>query len=186
MRLPSLRQIALLGVIVPSLISAATLSEGLQTGKNYYFEGEFQKAISHFQRTIQAHPNDPEPHLWLGKSYAVLADLNAPILGARARTQARQHLAKAVQLAPESAEYRRELFDFLVGSDDAWSAGRDAQALLGRMPASDAEDPGLRFRLQQKRQERSSPEAITGKLLVWAPETVARWAERPRGTGHSR
>jgi Flp pilus assembly protein TadD len=179
MRLPSLRQIALLGVIVPSLISAATLSEGLQTGKNYYFEGEFQKAIAHFQRTIQAHPNDPETHCWLGKSYAVLADLNAPVLGARARRRARQHLTKAVQLAPDSTEYRRELFQFLVGSDDAWSAGRDAEALLGRMPAAEAEDPGLRWQLQQKQQARFSPEAVTGKLLVWAPETLASWAGRP-------
>jgi Flp pilus assembly protein TadD len=185
MRLPFLRQITLLGVILTSRLSAAALSEGLQTGKNYYFEGEFKKAIVQFQRTIQAHPNDPEPHLWLGKSYAVLADLNAPILGARARTQARRHLAKAVQLAPDSTEYRRELFQFLVGSDDAWSAGRDAQALLDQMPASEAEDPALQFRLQQKRQERSSPEAITGKLLVWAPETVARWTEWPGGTGRS-
>jgi hypothetical protein len=98
---------------------------------------------------------------------------------APARTQARQHLTKAVQLAPDSTEYRRELFYFLIGSDDAWSALQDAEALLGRMPAAEREDPELRSRLQEKRRERASPEAMTGKLLVWAPETLARWAERP-------
>ena len=179
MPFPFLRLIAVLGVILTSRLSAAVLSDGLQKGKDYYFAGEFKKAIVQFQRTIQAHPNDPEPHCWLGKSYAVLADLNAPILGARVRRQARQHLTKAVQLAPDSTEYRRELFHFLVGSDDAWSAGRDAEALLGRMPAAEAEDPGLRWQLQQKQQERFSPEAVTGKLLVWAPETLAQWAGRP-------
>jgi Flp pilus assembly protein TadD len=88
MRLSFLCQSALLGVILISSLSATTLNDGLRKGKSYYFEGEFKKAIAQFQRTIQAHPNDPEPHLWLGKSYAVLADLNAPILGARARTHA--------------------------------------------------------------------------------------------------
>ena len=186
MSFPFLCQVALLSVILTSRLSAAALSDGLQKGKDYYFEGEFQKAIVQFQRTIQAHPNDPEPHCWLGKSYAVLSDLNAPILGARARRRARQHLAKAVQLAPDSPEYRRELFHFLVGSDDAWSAGRDAETLLGRMPTAEAEDPGLRWQLQQKQKERFSPEAVTGKLLVWAPETLASWAGRPSGSDRSR
>jgi Flp pilus assembly protein TadD len=180
---PSFPKIALLGLILPLAVSAVTPSESLQNGKDYYFAGEFKKAITHFQRTIKAYPNDPEPYLWLGKSYAVLADLNAPVLGARARAQARLCLAKAVQLAPESPEYRRELFDFLVGSDDAWFAGRDAEALLRRMPASEAEDPERQFRLRQKRQEHSSPEAIAGKLLVWAPETLVRWTGRPCGIG---
>lgn len=136
MPFPFLRPLALLSVILTSRLSAAVLNDGLQKGKEYYFAGDIQKAIVQFQRTIQAHPNDPEPHCWLGKSYAVLSDLNAPILGARARRRARQHLAKAVQLAPDSAEYRHELFHFLVGSDDAWSAGRAAEALLGRRPAA--------------------------------------------------
>jgi tetratricopeptide (TPR) repeat protein len=159
-------------VILLSRLSAATFSDGLQKGKDYYFAGEFKKAIVQFQGAIQAHPNDPEPHLWLGKSYAVLADLHAPILGARAHTQARQHLTKAVQLAPDSIEYRRELFYFLIGSDDAWSALQEAEALLGRMPAAERQDPELRFWLQEKRRERASPEARTGKLLVWAPRKL--------------
>jgi hypothetical protein len=47
------------------------------------------------------------------------------------------------------------------------------------MLPSEVEDLELRFRLQQKHHEHSSPELITAKLLVWAPETLACWAERP-------
>jgi tetratricopeptide (TPR) repeat protein len=113
MSLQFARNAALLLMIVTSTVSAAVLSDGLQKGKNYYFAGELKKGISQFELTIEKNPNDPEPYLWLGKSYGLLADTKAPIFSTRARLKARRYLAKAVQLAPDCVECRRELFDFL-------------------------------------------------------------------------
>jgi tetratricopeptide (TPR) repeat protein len=179
MSLQFARNAALLLMIVTSTVSAAALSDGLQKGKSYYFAGEFKKAISQFELTIETNPNDPEPYLWLGKSYALLADTKAPILGTRARLKARRYLAKAAQLAPDCVECRRELFDFLVESDSSRSELREAKALIEEMPESDLDYPWMRSSLAQARKQRSSPEYLTAQFFAAPSQAFAQLAVRP-------
>jgi tetratricopeptide (TPR) repeat protein len=179
MSLQFARNAALLLMIVTSSLSAAALRDGLQKGKNYYFSGDFKKAISQFELTIKANPNEAEPYLWLGKSYALLADTRAPILATRARLKARRYLATAAQLAPECAECRRELFDFLVDSDSSRSEWREANALLEKMPESDVDYPWMQLSLAQARKQRSSPECLTTRFFAAPSQAVARLAAPP-------
>jgi len=179
MSLQFARKAALLLMIVASTVSAAALSDGLQKGKTYYFAGEFKKAISQFELTIEANPNDAEPYLWLGKSYALLADTKAPILATRARLKARRYLAKAAQLAPDCAECRRELFDFLVDSDSSRSELRQAKALLKKTPESDLDYPWMQSSLAQARRQRSGPEHLTTQFFAAPSEAVAQLSLRP-------
>ena len=179
MSLQFARTAALLLMIVTSTVSAAALSNGLQKGKNYYFAGEFKKAISQFELTIEKNPNDPQPYLWLGKSYALLADTKAPIFSTRARLKARRYLAKAVQLAPDCVECRRELFDFLVDSDNSRSELREAKALIENTPESDLDYPWMRSSLAQARKQRSSPEYLTAQFFAAPSQAFAQLSLRP-------
>lgn len=176
MRIQLTRNIALLSIIATSVISAAALSDSLQRGKNYYFAGEFKKAISQFESTAKANPTGAEPYLWLGKSYGVQADIKGPIFGGRARLKARMYLARAVQLAPECMECRRELFDFLLNSDASWSALREAKDLLAGMPESDPDFRWMQSLLREAHAEHASPEYLTAALFSLPPEALARLA----------
>jgi tetratricopeptide (TPR) repeat protein len=179
MSLQFARNAALLLLTVTSTVSAAALSDGLQKGKNYYFAGEFKKAISQFELTIEKDPNDAEPYLWLGKSYALLADTRAPIFSTRARLKARRYLAKAVQLAPDCVECRRELFDFLVDFDNSRSELRQAKALVEKTPESDLDYPWMQSSLAQARKQRSSPEYVTAQFFAAPSQAFAQLSLHP-------
>jgi tetratricopeptide (TPR) repeat protein len=179
MNLQFARNAALLLMIAAYTISAAALSDGLQKGKNYYFAADFKKAISQFEFTIRKNPNDPEPYLWLGKSYALLADTKPPGFGAHARRKARMYLVKAVQLAPQCVECRRELFDLLIESDTSVSALREAKTLLENVPESDVDYPSMRSLLAQRHKQRSSPEYLTTVFFSFPSQALAQLAVRP-------
>jgi tetratricopeptide (TPR) repeat protein len=179
MSLQFARNAALVLMIVASAASAAALSDGLQKGKNYYFAGEFKKAIAQFELAAEKDPNDGEPYLWLGKSYALLADTKAPILSTRTRLKARRYLAKAVQLAPDCVECRRELFDFLVDSDNSRSELRQAKALIENTPESDLDYPWMRSSLAQARKQHFSPEYLTGQFFAGPSRAFAQLSLHP-------
>lgn len=87
------------------------------------------------------------------------------------------YLVKAAQLAPESGECRRELFDFLVDSDDSRSALREAKALLEKIPESDPDYPWMQSLLAQARKQSSSPEYLTTVLFSFPSKAFARLAD---------
>lgn len=186
MNLRFVRNASLVLIILGSAASAAVLSDGLQNGENYYFAGEFKKAISQFELAMNANPDDPQPYLWLGKSYVELADLKTPPFGARARVKARMYLAKSVELAPGCDECRRELFDLLITSDGSRTALREASLLVEKMPASDPEYGSMQSRLAEAWKQSSSAEYLTTAIFSFPSQTVARIAVRPAPFAHSR
>src|SRR5882724_4518744 len=105
---------------------AAGQASEFATGRAYYMEGEFKKAVAHFQLALNANPNDAESYYWMGRSYQVLADIQSPF-DYKYKSKARINLTKAMELAPGRSDYRRELFDFLVDSGGA-SRGAMRQA----------------------------------------------------------
>jgi len=150
---------SILLLIFASAGSSAESRSALYAGHHDYAAGEFKKAASHFQRALKADPNDADSCFWLGKSYEMLADIRGPLLGARTSFKARFYLAKALQLAPDNEEYRRELLEFLMVSAHSPGTIRQAESIIQMTPESDPDYPFMLLRLHQERQARSSPQS---------------------------
>lgn len=154
---------------------AAELASSFAAGRTDYTAGEFKKAAMHFQQAVKADPSDAEAHFWLGKSYAVLADIAAPFNSAGSSRKARRHLATAVELAPGHPEYRRELMNLLLDSADySRSAFHEAERLLAAMPKSDPDLAWIDWRLREMRDRRGSAGNRVGGFFYLLPQRVDR------------
>jgi len=87
-------------------------------GRTYYADGEFKKAVTHFQLALQVDPDNAEACYWTGMAYQRLADISTPF-GRRYNSKARQYLTRAAALSPYRSDYRLELFNFLLDTADA-------------------------------------------------------------------
>jgi tetratricopeptide (TPR) repeat protein len=154
--------------------SSAESPSAQVAGHRDYTAGEFEKAASHFQRAVKVDPNDADSYFWLGKSYEMLADIRGPLLGGRASFKARLYLAKALQLAPDNKDYRRELFQFLIVSDHSPGALRQAESIIQMTPEADPDYPFMLMRLHQEYGARSSPEDRIGSAFSVLPQQLAR------------
>src|ERR1700676_5277459 len=106
-------------IVFAGLASAAVGQQPeFAIGRAYYLDGEFKKAAAHFQLALKTDPYDAEANYWIGRSYRVLAEIAAPF-DHKYNSKARVHLTMAMELAPGRPEYRRELFDFLLGSNSS-------------------------------------------------------------------
>jgi tetratricopeptide (TPR) repeat protein len=173
------RNLTVLIAVAASALSAAALSDPLQEGEAYYFSGDFKKAKSQFELKMKASPNEPEPYLWLGRSYAVMADLKAPVLSTRTRLKARMYLAKAVELSPRCADCRHELLALLLESDDSISGLPETKILLANTPESDPDYASLQALLAQRRHESLSPEHVMTALVGAPSQTLAGLGVHP-------
>jgi tetratricopeptide (TPR) repeat protein len=176
MKLSLLLNAGLFLLILNSATSAATLSDELQKGKDYYFTGEFKRAISQFELALKADPSNPETYLWLGRSYELSADLKPLMFGARTRLKAQVYLAKALELAPESAEYRSELFSSLVTDDGSPSALRRAKSLLDETPESNPDYASMQLLLAQA--QSFSPDSLLTVVFGAPHRALARLTQR--------
>ena len=158
---------------------AAGQGSEFATGRAYYTEGEFKKAVAHFQLALKANPNDAESYYWMGMSYRVLADIAFPFAG-KYTSKASICLTRATELAPGRLDYRRELFDFLVDSfGSSRAAGRQAAELLRSVPEPDPDYNYLHRRFELGRKENASVDALLGRLFLAIPQATYRLAELP-------
>jgi tetratricopeptide (TPR) repeat protein len=158
--------------------AAGHLSE-FAAGRAFYAEGEFKKAVPHFQLSLKQDPNDAESSYWLGMSYQGLADAATPF-GARYNSKARIYLTGAVELAPGRTDYRRALFDFLVDSaDSSRGALPQAAGILQMVPEDDPEYTYMYRRLAHESKVNSSAEVRLGRLFLAGPRAVYRIGELP-------
>lgn len=159
--------------------AAAETSPEFATGRAYYTEGEFKKAVAHFQLALNSNPNDAESCYWMGMSYQVLADIASPFDHGY-NSKARFYLTKAMELAPKRSDYRRELFDFLVDSaGSSRAAARHAADLLRKVPESDPDYSYMRRRFELERKANASADARLGRLFLAIPRATYRLAELP-------
>jgi tetratricopeptide (TPR) repeat protein len=166
------RYIPMLLALLGSLATAQ--QSEVAAGRASYREGEFRKAVDHFQLALQSDPRDAQSHYWIGRSYETLADIALPF-GAKYRTLARTHLTKAAELAPERPEYRRELFDFLLDSTDfSRSEQHQAAGILLASAESDPEYEYLRSRFEEARKAGSSINGRLSRLFLAAPQAAFR------------
>jgi len=168
-------------LILLAVLGSEAAGQGSEfaTGRAYYTEGEFKKAVAHFQLALKANPNDAESYYWMGMSYRVLADIAFPFTG-KYTSKASICLTRATELAPGRLDYRRELFDFLVDSfGSSRAAGRQAAELLRSVPEPDPDYNYLHRRFELGRKENASVDALLGRLFLAIPQATYRLAELP-------
>jgi tetratricopeptide (TPR) repeat protein len=165
---------------------AAGQESEFATGRAYYTEGEFKKAVTHFQLALKVNPNDAESYYWIGMSNRVLADIAFPFAG-KYTSKARVYLTRATELAPGRLDYRRELFDFLLDSAGSSTAAlRQAADLLRTVPETDPDYSDMHRRFELERRVNASAEARVDRLFLTIPRTTYRIAELPASALSSR
>ena len=174
-------------ILLAVLGSEAVAQESeFATGRAYYMEGEFKKAVAHFQMALKVNPNDAEAYYWMGMSYEVLADIAVPFAG-KYTSKARVCLTRATELAPSRLDYRRELFDFLVDSaSSARGALRHAADLMQTVPEPDPDYNYMHRRFELASKVNASADARLGGLFLAIPRATYRIAELPTSALSSR
>lgn len=151
---------------------AASLQSEFATGRAYYSSGEFKKAASQFQLALNADPSNAEFYYWTGMSYQMLADISAPF-NRKYNSKARAYLTQAMELAPDRSDYRRELFDFLLGSAGRSQARwRQAAGILRTVSESDPDYNHMRWRFEQERSVNASAGAQLSRILLAVPRAA--------------
>jgi tetratricopeptide (TPR) repeat protein len=151
---------------------AADLRSDLAAGQDYYRQGDFKRAVSHFRLALRVNEYDAELNYWMGRAYQGRGDVATPF-GGGYHSKALAYLRRAVALAPDRGEYRRELFDFLVYSADVTPARlRLAADVVSRTAESDPEYPLMRRRLELAMRMAASPNARLDRLMLGVPRTV--------------
>jgi tetratricopeptide (TPR) repeat protein len=163
---------------VAGFAATGTQSE-VALGRAYYRDGEFRKAAAHFELALRINPVDAEAHYRAGMSYEMLADIATPF-DRKYNAKARRHLTRATELAPSRAEYRTELFHFLLDSGhSSRDSIRQALAILSTAPESDPEYASMRRALEDGNRARTSAENRVGGILLAGPRTAYRIAAPP-------
>ncbi len=151
---------------------AADRRSDLVAGQDCYRQGDFKRAVSHFRRALRVDGYDAELNYWMGRAYEGRGDVATPF-GGGYNAKALIYLRRAVDLAPDHGEYRRELLDFLVYSAEVSPARlRLAADLVSRTSESDPEYPLMRRRLELAVKMASSPNARLDRLMLGVPRTI--------------
>lgn len=142
----TLKVVSALLFIAPAFAQSAEFS----TGKSYYESGDYRTAIVHFKLASKADPRSAECNYWIGRSYETLADLSTPF-GRKYRSLARTYLTNAAEQAPNRPDYRRELFEFLLDTNQQRRAGQ-----ILELAESDPEYDLMRSRFRETHERNTS------------------------------
>jgi tetratricopeptide (TPR) repeat protein len=150
---------------------AATQRSEFDTGQACYANGEFKKAVAHFQLALQANPSDADSYYWIGRSYQALADIAFPFAG-RYTSNARVYLTKATELAPDRPDYRRDLFNLFLDSASSQAALRQAAGILRTVSPNDPDYESMRNQYEQQSKDNASADARLGRVFFALPQAA--------------
>ena len=169
-----------IAIVFPVLAAqAADVQSEFATGRSYHQDGNFEQAAVHFERALRADANSAELNYRAGMSYQRLRDIATPF-GGKYSAKALVHLTKAVDLAPARADYRGELFGFLL--DSAWSSPRTlrlAAAMLRDTRERGPEYDEMRRRFELEVRMNTSMGARLTRVTLAVPRIAERVAEYP-------
>jgi tetratricopeptide (TPR) repeat protein len=149
--------------------NAADRSPEFAEGRAYYADGDFKKAVAHFELALKSDPNDADANYWTGMAYQRLADIATPF-GGKYNSKARRYLSKAVLLSPNRPDYRLELFNHVLDTADSTHSRppRELSALVSASE-SDPEFPEMQRRLESASRQGLSTGVILDRLFLTAP-----------------
>jgi tetratricopeptide (TPR) repeat protein len=157
--------------IIPGL-TAAALSESAanweQQGRALFAKCEFGGAARAFRRAAAAQPDNAELQFWLGRSYERMAEASSPLTATKSARKTECSLKQALHLDPKNEKYVFELFDLYVDWQE-WFDKAPARAsdLLERITSTTPEEePMLRIRLAEARQDGSGPDASYRRVIL--------------------
>jgi tetratricopeptide (TPR) repeat protein len=157
--------------------SAASLRSECATGRACYIDGEFKRAVTHFQLALKANPADADSYYWIGMSYQAQADIAFPF-GGKYASKARLNLTRATELAPGRLDYRRELFECLLNSaGSSRSALRQAAGILRAVAPNDPDYERMRQQFDEASKAYASADARLGRLFLAVPQAAYRIAD---------
>jgi tetratricopeptide (TPR) repeat protein len=160
-------------LLLPLKLPAAIDSQKdwAQTGRMRFEQCEFKDAARAFTKALQFRPDDASLHLWLGRSYARMAESATLLTASGNARHARKSYERAIELQPSDRSYIRELFDFYLDSPQWFKGGLDRAALL--VPRIAPDDPGeqafLKVLLADARQEFRGPDWRLRQALTLHP-----------------
>jgi len=107
----------------------------------YYGLGDWDRAISSCQKAIRLDENNPDFHLWLGRTYGEKADATNFLSAAGLAKKARAEFERAVGIDPFSVQARVDLAEFYFEAPGIVGGGQDkgrtqAQELVKLSPPS--------------------------------------------------
>jgi tetratricopeptide (TPR) repeat protein len=97
----------------------------LVAGKLAYTQGNYDKAIHEFRKSIREHPTLGEIYMWLGRSLGRKAENSNPLHAALMVGDIRQAFEKAVELDPKNLDARGDLLDFYLEAPGPFGGGVD-------------------------------------------------------------
>jgi tetratricopeptide (TPR) repeat protein len=107
-------------------------------GKSRLMSGDIQRAIEAFQKAADISPADPEPVLWLGRSWGRRAETANPFSAAVDAVKARDYFEKAIAMDPNNKDALGDLFDYYLEAPALLGGGLDkAQALAAKIAQID-------------------------------------------------
>jgi len=107
----------------------------------YYGLGDWDRAISFCQKAIRLDENNPDFHLWLGRTYGEKADAANFLSAAGLAKKARAEFERAVGIDPFSVQARVDLAEFYFEAPGIVGGGQDkaraqSQELVRLSPTS--------------------------------------------------
>src|ERR1700722_5017661 len=86
-------------------VTSETPEDWASSGRERYEQCEFKDAARAFTKALRYSPDDAGLHLWLGRSYARMAEAASPLHSAANARQARRSYERAVELQPRNQQY---------------------------------------------------------------------------------
>lgn len=117
-------------LLAVALVTSPALAEHppkphLTAGKLAYSQGNYDKAIHEFKRSIREHPDSGEIWMWLGRSLGRKAENSNPLRAAFLVGEIRLAFEKAVELDPKNLDARGDLLEFYLEAPGAFGGGID-------------------------------------------------------------
>ncbi|HTS29844.1 MAG TPA: tetratricopeptide repeat protein [Bryobacteraceae bacterium] len=154
----------------------------LLMGKNNYMLDNFATAAHFFEKALTLTPHSSECEMWLGRAYGRRAENEGFVTAIAYATKARQHFEKAVELDPNYADARNDLFDYYLNAPGILGGGLEKAEAIARQIAATrpAESEFELSQIAEHRKQLAEAENHLRRSVELAPGDVGRMLDLAR------
>lgn len=172
------RRCAWLSAFLPWLLIFTPVTRGagasLDEGIKAYVREDFKAAVKLFEQAVEAHPDDADAHLWLGRAYGRRAERANwfSALGLAKKTAG--SFERAVELDGKNREALEALLDYYISAPGIVGGGVDkAETIAGRIAKLNAAAGERAWAaILKKREKYDEAEKRIEKAIEMEPENV--------------